>query len=167
MTMNKQIGQTQNEMNPSEIPSKATRVINKLVFIAMALVAGLIALFLFWAFQPSDVLVVKNTPVPVRTIREHPTADGVVILNVDYCKKIKAIGRSRVSFISPSREIFLPIGEERQDPTCGQKEIPILIPHELPSGKYKVRFRIEYKINPVRTVFEDFDSLEFEVVETE
>lgn len=157
-------------MNTQPIPqpepqTRANRIGNKIVYAALAVLAVAVGIFLFWSFQDGDVLEVKNTPVPVRTIREHPQADGVVILNVDYCKKLDATGRVRTSFVSDSREIFLPAGEDKQAPECGKREIPVIIPHDIAPDVYKVRFRIEYEVNPIKTVFEEFDSLPFEVVE--
>ena len=136
-----------------------------LVYAALAILAIAIGVFLYWAFQPIDIIEVKNSPVPVRTIREHPSADGVVILKIDYCKKASATGRVRISFYSSSREVFLPVVEDKEKPQCGLIEYPVLVPHEIPSEIYKIKFRIEYKINPLRTVIEEFDSKEFEIVD--
>lgn len=149
-----------------EQPTRANRFGVKFLYLALLLVAGAIGLFLYWSFMPNDVLKVNNSPVPVRTIREHPTADGVVILKVDFCKNVDAVGRVRISFTSPSREVFLPVSEDKQPPICEVRELPILIPHELPAGTYKIKFSITYKVNPIKTVIEEFESLDFTVDET-
>lgn len=167
MSMNDQIGQSQTEMNVPEHPSTASKVGNYFLYVALGVVGVAVAIVLLWLFAPNDVLKVNNSPVPVRTIREHPTADGVIILKVDFCKNTDAVGRVRTSFTSPSREIFLPVGEDKQAAGCEVREVPILIPHEIPGGKYKVKFRIDYEVNPIKTVTEEFESLEFEVAETE
>lgn len=134
-------------------------------YIAMGLLAVAVGIFLYWTYQPDDVLEVRNAPVPIRTIREHPAADGVVILKVDYCKKVSATGRVRISFVSKSREVFLPVGEDKQPPVCMLTEYPVLIPHEILGDTYKIKFRITYQINPIKTHIEEFESKEFEVVD--
>lgn len=132
-------------------------------YLSLGLIAAISILFLYWSFQPQDVLEIHNEPFPVRTIREHPNSDGVVILKVDYCKKTEAVGRVRTSFVSESRETFLPVAEDKGPKGCNVVELPILIPTDLTPGDYKVKFRVEYKINPIRTVVEEFESSQFTV----
>lgn len=167
MSMGNQIGQGQTEMNAPEQPSRTTRLGNYIIYVALIILALAVSVFLYWSFQPSDVIDIHRVPIPVRTIREHPTADGVVILDLDYCKKVSATGRVRVSFVNSSREIFLPAGVDKQPPLCAHQEFPVLIPHDIPAGRYKVRFRSQYQINPIKSTVEEFDSLEFEVAESE
>jgi hypothetical protein len=135
------------------------------VYISMAILALGMLRLVTWALQPSDVLVIKNSPFPTRTIREHPTANGVVFLQIDYCKKVQAEGRVRTSFVSDSREVFLPIAYDNQAPTCQNTEIPVKLPKDLPPDSYKVKYRVEYKVNPLKQrEIEEFESKEFEVV---
>jgi hypothetical protein len=75
--------------------------------IALVIIGIMIAIFVYWGISGREVLVINNQPFPVRTIREHAKADGVIILKVSFCKKIKNEGKVRVSFVSASREIFL------------------------------------------------------------
>lgn len=155
------------EMIPAELPTRTKRYITYAVYIALLVIMAAIGTLLYWSFQSTDVLNIKNAPFPVRTVREHPTADGVVILHIDYCKNIKATGRVRTSFVAQSREIFLPVATDTQPPQCLDTEVPVLIPSDLPPGKYRIKFRTEYRINPIKTAIEDFDSVEFEVVGNE
>lgn len=123
-----------------------------------------VGLLAFWTLAPDDVLTVKNNPVPVRTIRDHPKAGGVAILDVNYCKNIKATGTVRPSFISTDREIFLPTYQEKQDPVCREVEVPVLIPRDIPPGMYHVHFRVTYNVNPLKSaIIETLDSKPFEV----
>lgn len=146
---------------------KGFRNILSIVLIVLLLLSALVmARILFWAAEPTNVLDIKNAPVPVRTIREHPTADGVVILKIDYCKNNDSEGKVRTSFVSSSREIFLPQSEDKQAATCTVAELPILIPHDTPADTYRVKFRVEYNLNPVKSqVVEEFESLPFVVAE--
>lgn len=139
------------------------------LFAIFALIASAIGItvMLYWSLASQDVLEVKNAPVSVRTIRNHPSADGVIILNISYCKKVAAPGRARISFISTSREIFLPTSPDRQPAACADnQDIPIVLPKDIPPDKYHVHFRISYDINPLkRGIIEEFDSQEFEVAQ--
>ncbi len=126
--------------------------------------AAMAILFGYWLSQPEDVLVIKNSPTPVRTIREHPMANGVVILKVDYCKMSSAKGEVRPSFVSSSTEILLPKYEDKQDANCQVAEVPVLVPPQVVPGKYHIHYRILYDINPIKNNVEvEFDSKEFEI----
>lgn len=147
---------------PQTQSNRLMNYVNYVILIILALATGL---FLYWSFQSEDVLQVKNDPFPVRTIREHPTADGVVILKVDFCKKTSAIGKVQTSFVSQSRAIPLPVGEDRGPKGCSEVEVPVLIPHDTPGDTYKVKFRAEYQINPLKTTTIEFESQPFIVDE--
>lgn len=147
-----------------EHPGAGTRAINKLVIVAMLVLAGAIGVLLYWSFESEKVLEIHNSPFPVRTIRKHPTAGGVIILKVDYCKVKDVDGELRVSYVSESREIFLPLSKERGPVTCADTEVPILIPNDLPPDTYKIKFRAIYNINPLkRNVISEFESRKVEV----
>lgn len=148
---------------------KRSNIFNIIAFVALGLIAVIVGLVAYWSVANDDVLEVKNAPVPVRTIREHAESDGVVILRVDYCKKVGATGIVRTSFRGVSREVFLPPAEDKQPAQCNggraePVEVPVLIPTDLPPGKYHIHFRVVYKINRIKEVIEEFDSQEFEVV---
>lgn len=131
---------------------------------ALMVTLASVGLLLFWAFQPTNILEIKNAPFPVRTIRKHPTADGVVILKVDYCKHKNVEGVVRTSFVAQSREIFLPETIDKQDAKCEVVEVPVLIPHDTPADTYKVKFRTRYKLNPLKdNVVNEFESQTFKV----
>lgn len=140
-------------------PSTRDRVFNKFAFAALALVALAVGLMIYWGTANTQVLNIKNAPFPTRTIRDHPTAGGVVILDVDYCKEIDTEGDLRMSFVSASREIFLPVSKERGPKGCNKTEVPVLIPKDIPADTYKVKFRITYDINPLKqNVIQEFES---------
>lgn len=149
-----------------DYPDTKSKIVNWVSLIALGIVGIILALLAYWSLQKTEVLQINNAPFPVRTIREHPTAAGVVILNTDYCKKLDVTGRLRISFVSSSREVFLPITDERQEKGCYKSEVPVLIPKDIQPDKYHIHFRVVYSINPLRNqVIEEFDSQEFEVVD--
>lgn len=151
------------------IPAKQTlgqKIVTKIVVVGLLLSMLGVGLLVYWGSASTEVFQINKNPIPVRTIREHPTADGVVILDVDLCKKTSAKGQTRVSFVSASREIFLPLSDENLPEGCLDREIPILIPHEITPGEYKIKFRVEYDLNPLKkNVIQEFESLTFIVDE--
>lgn len=146
----------------TERPSTRSKLANWVVVGALVLIALSLGIFFKWASADENVLVVKNAPFPVRTIREHPTGGGVVFLNVNVCKNSDIVGQNRMSFISPSREVFLPIAEEGLPKGCLDREIPIVIPKDLPPDTYRVKFRVTYNLNPLKQgIVDEFESKEF------
>lgn len=153
------------EVRPDPEQSIKQRVVSKLLYIALAIAALGVGIFLYWANQNTKVIHVNNQPFPVRTIREHPTAKGVVILEVDYCKLYDVEGELRTSFLNSTHEIFLPLTKERSAEGCHKTEFPIIIPDTVQPGSYRVKFRVVYEINPIKkNIVNEFVSKEFEVV---
>lgn len=132
--------------------SKKSKLVTWLVGAALVVIAISLGIFFKWASVDQHVLVVRNSPFPVRTIREHPTANGVVILNVDICKNTDTVGQVRTSFVSRTREVFAPLAEEKLPKGCLDEEVPVLIPEDLPAGTYKVKFRATYDLNLLRGI---------------
>lgn len=152
-------------MNGDE-QGRVTGTLSKVAYGVLAVALVVLSIVIYWLTSARDVLEIKNQPVPVRSIRQHPEADGVIIVHTNYCQHVAATARIRISFVSPSREVFLPADRDVPLPKkCEDIEVPVLIPKELPPGKYHLHWRIEYKVNPLKHVIEEFDSVEFEVVE--
>lgn len=131
-------------------PTNTTKTINYIVAAALVTVALCLGVFLKWTIQDSQVLQVNNSPFPTRTIREHPTAGGVIILTADYCKIQDVPGKLRVSYVSSSREVFLPLADEKSPKGCRVTEFPVLIPRELQPDTYRIKFRVTYDVNPLK-----------------
>lgn len=145
-------------------PSRRTKIFNKLAVAALVIIALGVGIFLRWSFQDENIVDVKNQPFPTRTIREHPTGGGVVFVTIDYCKYYEAEGRLRISFVSQTREVFLPQVDERMHKGCNVVEIPVSIPNDIPSDEYRIRFRTVYDLNPLkRAVPDEFISRPVEI----
>jgi hypothetical protein len=136
-----------------------SKLLTTILFTLTVVLVATLGTFLYWIYAPTDALTIKNAPFPVRIGSNG--ADRVVILKIDYCKNLKATGQVRTSFVSRASETFLPMATDFQPPTCLNTDIPVLIPPTLPSGTYKIHFRITYKVNPIRTTVEDFSSKSF------
>jgi hypothetical protein len=156
-------------MDTTPHPNFKERFAHIVVWVILAVACLVILRLVTWGTAPTDVIEVKNAPVPVRTIRPVAQADGVVFLDVDFCKKTDAVGRLRMSFVNErrSREVFTPVAEERQKAACERRELAIAIPHDISTDTYHVHFRIEYQLNPLKRVVEEFDSKDFKVIGNE
>ena len=156
-------GETRELLEPVHL-SKWSRFGIKFLYASLVLIALAFALFLKWSFADENVLQVNNEPFPVRTIREHPSSNGVVILKVDFCKNTDVNGDLRLSFVSKDREVFLPITQERTPKGCQNTEFPIIIPSNIEPGTYVIKFRVTYDLNPLKKgIVDEFQSKEFTV----
>lgn len=143
---------------------KKIKLATYFIYVSLGMLAFAVGFFLYWSFQPNDVLEIKNSPFPAEIIAREPPQQGILILKVDYCKKIDITGTVRMSFVSKTKEIFLPATPERGPVTCRKTDLPILIPDGLTPDTYKVHFRTTYTINPLQDqVIEDFYSKEFQL----
>lgn len=141
---------------------KASRKMFYTVWLALAVIAAAATLFLSWSFESESILQIKNAPFPVRFLNNQD--GGVVVLTTEYCKFKPTPGTVRVSFVSKSREVFLPIAPEKSPKGCETKELPILLPKDLPEDRYKVKFHAVYDLNPLKqNIPVDFESVEFDV----
>lgn len=133
-----------------EHQSNRSKFANWIAIAALGVILLALIPILMWSFDNKPVLEVKNSPFPTRTIREHPTANGVVFLNAEFCKNKNIDGELRISFVSDVQEVFLPITVESGALGCRHTEVPIAIPNEIAPGEYKIKFRVIYDKNPLK-----------------
>jgi hypothetical protein len=146
-------------------PTKTTKWLNRVV--VAALIASALGLFVIlrWSFEDTTVLEIHNNPFPARIVPD-PTGKtgGIIFLQADYCKDKNVSGTTRISYVSANREVFLPLAPEQLPKGCASKEVPIVIPRDLPQDTYKVRFHVTYDVNPLKNnVTTDFESRSFTV----
>jgi hypothetical protein len=137
--------------------SPRSKLANTFIFGALIVIALAVGLFLKWVYQSPVVVKINNSPFPTRLITQG--GDSAIVLTADYCKLQAVDGMTRTSFVSKSREIFLPASPERGPKICQKIDIPILIPRGLPADTYVIRFQSTYNLNPIQSnVLEDFSS---------
>jgi hypothetical protein len=142
-------------------PSRRTVWANRLAFAGLAVLSAVVAVLLFWAYQSDNVLTIKNAPFPTRIIQQD--GERLVLMDIDYCKNLSVDGKVRISFVSKASEVLLPLSDDKQPAQCLKTSLPVLIPKQLPDDIYHVHFRTTYKINPLKTVTQEFDSVPFKV----
>ncbi len=139
------------KMPEPEHPTTTTKTLNKFFAVALVVVAIALGVFLKWSFESSAPLVVNNSPFPAR-VESDPTGKtgGTIYLTVDFCKNTDKHGQVRWSYLSASREQFVPIVEEKFPKGCDKREIPVVIPTNLSQDTYIVKFRVTYDLNPIK-----------------
>ena len=123
------------------------------------------SLILYWLSSPLDALVIKNNPVfvePKEVEEKQP-----LFVTVDFCKKSKAYGIVKVYIVTQFREIPLPVYTDRLPKLCEKVTYPVLMQEMLRSSSAHLRWEIEYKLNPLRTVKIDFISQPFTIIATD
>lgn len=146
-------------------PTIKDKLFIRIAYTALILIAVSISIFAYWAAQPTDVLVVKNLPLPIESTKDNPTAGGIVILDAKYCKNLNRKGSLRLSYVSDSREVFLPITQESSPVGCNEAQLPVVLPKDLVPDTYKIKFKVTYDVNPLkRGIVEQFESQSIKVV---
>lgn len=135
---------------PPKGESKSTRRINRFIALALIIVAVALGVMFYWAAQTEKPITLNQDPFPTRTIRDYPTAGGVVYLTADYCKHTSAVGQLRMSFVSKTRETFLPVTQEGSSLGCHKSELVVLIPEDIEPDTYRIKFSLTYDINPLK-----------------
>lgn len=133
-----------------------------LLYLLLGSLAALAGLFTYWAYQPSDVF---KTSGPLFVVPATNMAGGLAKITVSYCKSTSVPGIARTSYVSSSNEVFQPTTIERSPKGCADNvEIPVVIPKDLVPDTYFIRFKITYRVNPIKTVVEEVDTEKFNVV---
>lgn len=132
-----------------------------LVIIGMAL--SFLALLTYWNFQPQDVFTVKDH-------RIHPLvtevkAGGVVPIQFSFCKLIDIDGEITRSFVSRDTEIQTPTTVDRLGKTClNDLIVNVPVPSQASTGEYRIKYLAKYKVNPIKTIEEEFYSEPFRII---
>lgn len=149
-------------MKAHEMQSTGSRIWAWMAGVSILLIAFGVGVLLFWAFANENVLEVKNSPFPTRVIAN--TTDRYIVLDTEYCKNSGIQGKLRMSFVSDTQEVFLPVVDEKLPKGCSENSIPIAIPKSLQAGNYIVKFRATYNINPLKqNITTEFESRKFEL----
>lgn len=135
---------------PPKGESKWDRRVNRLIAATLVVIAMCLGIMLLWASADSEPITLNQNPLPTRTIRDHPTAGGVVYLTADFCKNTNAVGILRISFVSKSHEVFLPLTKEESSKGCHKSEIVVLIPENIQPDTYKIKLGLSYDLNPLK-----------------
>lgn len=131
-----------------------------------------LTVILFWIYSPpQEALSISPHPIPVVTkvVKEDGTCavlgyNRCVVLKLTRCKNVRSTGRVVVSVVGKEVQDILPVLTDTGERKCeNDVTIPFPIPPQTVAGTYHLHFRTTYKINPLVTVTQDFDTEEFTV----
>jgi hypothetical protein len=142
-------------------------MLNKLVLhlagTVLSIAAGMLILFMYWAFWPDEMMTIRNSQ-HVKTDKRDYIAGDRIFYTLDYCKtqQITAtVTRAIVDGIRISYDTItndLPLG-------CHSVIIyDLTIPSFLPAGIYHIEGAKEYRLNPIRNLKVTFRTDNFNIV---
>lgn len=125
-------------------------------FLAYGLLAAVglaVAVLIYWSYQSTTVLEVKNHPVPSFP-PEVQAGQAVIFLEVDFCKNYPTHGEVEVSLIGEKTGSKIAVAWPRDETkkVCAKYDnLPIRIPPQTPTDTYVVDFQVTYEnINPIK-----------------
>lgn len=145
-------------------PKTSKSIVAKFMYVALAVAAGGILLGLYWYLQNPTPFTLNKYPVPIKN--EPVYTDGVAKLEFDYCKHIDVRnGIIERSFVSSKTEIDNPDVIDPTSKGCYKLEAVVPVPPQARPDTYYIQYRVTYKINPLKTVTQEFRSQNFKVIE--
>lgn len=107
---------------------------------------------------------------PVKITNQPVEAGTVVEYQVDQCRYTDATALVTRRLISKSdRQLYIPLGGNTSQAPAGCYTFAppaILIPLETPPGEYTIEFKLEFEVNPIRTITKYTYSQDFTITES-
>lgn len=142
---------------------RTIRLVTLLTIFLIVVAIGVGSTLAYWSFTGRDVLKFNKEPIPVKP--KFVKSEGIISLDVDFCKLTSTSGRVTQRLVSDKTELFAPTVTDTQHKGCYNYALPVPIPPQTPPGKYHVNYRVTYQTNPLHTVVEEVNSEVFEVIE--
>jgi hypothetical protein len=153
------------ELPPEEESKKAKKKLPYYFGSAVLLLAlGVALLFFFWTLQPTNVLVIKNQPIPAKygLFNGQRTVDTIF----NYCKTGDTTGQLSYDFVSTTTVIAGPVNPAASNSGCKDGvHIPVAIPKQAPPDTYHIHWNVSYRLNPIRIVTVQWDTQDFKVTD--
>jgi hypothetical protein len=133
--------------------------------LAISTIAVIIALFLtLWPYKTVEVRE------PIKITNQPVAAGTVVSYEVEQCRYTDATATVTRRLISKSnRELYIPLGGNTSQAPAGCYTFTppaVLIPIDTPPGEYTIEFKLEFQVNPIRTITDYVYSQDFTVTES-
>lgn len=140
---------------------KQNKILKWLGYTSLFIIAVGIGLVLYWLNAPEDVLHL-NKPIVVQP----PTtsAESTVYMDFDYCKTQAVSGTFSRRIFSDRQEVLNQTGVPENTPSgCVHVQQPLLLPRTIEAGTYRVKYVINYQLNPLKSVSQTLISEPFTV----
>lgn len=107
-----------------------------------------VGLSVYW-LNASEEVIKLNKSITVRP--PVTPQETLIFVSFDYCKTQHASGILSRRLVSDRQEIISQTGvPEETAPGCATTEQTILLPHQAEPGTYRVKYVINYQINPFK-----------------
>jgi hypothetical protein len=122
----------------------------------------LIGVGIYWLIYPYEPIVFKEDKFPVSTKEVKQGGNLVYVSNS--CKYFNGSTEISRSFIN-GLVFSLPTSISTRPMGCVSDNIRVFVPNDLPAGRYYLRTRFTYQVNPLRVISIIHETETFEVVE--
>lgn len=139
---------------------KKTSLTHTFIYIAFGIIVFIWLVFMFWWLYPYKIVEMKQ---PYEVLTPEVKQGEILIYKQDYCKytsKVPTVQRYFVDGLIYAMAEASPTLKEG----CRTNLASILVPRNLPTGKYYMRTIVTYKVNPIRNIIFEFSTDEFRVI---
>ncbi len=134
-----------------------------LLIIACAMMTLLV--FIYWLNYSYDPLVINKLPVPVsKTVVKQGDYQEMVF---SYCKSIGNTDHINRYLVTKTVTVIIPPPDQIGNTPKGCRDnvvVPIPISKISEIGEAQIHWVVEYRVNPIRVITEEFDSETFTIV---
>lgn len=135
-----------------------------MIHIMFTIVMGILALLVYWALRPYEVYYNVQQPYDVLNSEPIKNGDAVLVRQV-YCKGTDSPAKITIILEDGYYETLRLI-ESRVEPGCYDRTSQsAVIPPTAHPGRYRLRYRFEVRVNPIRTETYVIVTDYFEVIE--
>lgn len=135
-----------------------------MIHIMFTIVMAILALLVYWSVRPYEVYY--NIEQPYEILNEEPISKGsAVLVRQVYCKNTNSPAKITIILEDGYYETLRLI-ESRVEPGCYDRTSQsAVIPSTAHPGRYRLRYRFEVRVNPIRTETYVIVTDYFEVIE--
>ena len=138
------------------------RLLIMAIWTILIMAVGLTALVGYWELNPYKVLVF-NTPFFKVTRSVFHKGESLTYIS-DYCKYMNLPAQVTRTF-SNDLIFTTPTIDTNRDTGCHVITVAVIIPKELPSGKYHLQNIYKFRVNPIRDIKIEQHTEDFTVVD--
>lgn len=135
----------------------------RFMYAVLFVIFVILVLIGYWSLVPVDILEIKKLPVPASKPSDIQSG-RLINLRFDYCKYSDVHGVVERTLVSERAVITLPTYKEITPKGCDQVDAPVVLPYTIATQTFYIHYKITYRINPIKTVVEEFDTEEFDIL---
>lgn len=135
-------------------------IIHTLVLVAFAIIVFIWFIFMFWWIYPYKT----STQIqPYKVLNKEVKQGELLYYEMEYCKYTDTVPTVQRQFID-GIIYSIPTDSAQLKEGCGKLVNSIKIPNSLPVGAYYIHATVVYKMNPIRTITNEYVTEKFTVI---